>query len=339
SSSSGVRLAIAVTRTGPMAPPHLAVSSPTLLLHVRFGASREGGGDVPVEITWWGHATGTVQAAHARALPDPPVARRLAHLRRRRGAVPPPDARRADVALVSHLHADHLHVPSLALLEEGTLLLVPRGALRAVPALRRLTHLRVREMAPGEVLPVGGLVVRAVPARHDGRRLPVGRHVCPALGYVVEGETRTYFAGDTGLFESMAEEVGPVDVALLPVGGWGPYLGEGHLDAGRAAEALALLGAPSAVPVHYGTYGPIGMDAVRPHEFHAPGHECGRRAARHAPAASGPRREHGESGRRDGERSSFPPPWARRPRWRRSRWWRPTPPSRRSAIPRCSCWC
>jgi L-ascorbate metabolism protein UlaG (beta-lactamase superfamily) len=93
----------------------------------------------------------------------------------------------------------------------------------------------------------------------------------------------------------MAEEVGPVDVALLPVGGWGPYLGEGHLDAGRAARALARLGARSAVPVHYGTYWPIGMDAVRPHEFHAPGEEFVRLAAEFAPSVAVHRLGHGES--------------------------------------------
>jgi L-ascorbate metabolism protein UlaG (beta-lactamase superfamily)/membrane protein DedA with SNARE-associated domain len=205
---------------------------------------------VPVEVTWWGHATCTVEDSHIRVLTDPLFTRRLAHLRRRRGALPPPDAWRADVALVSHLHADHLHVPSLARLAPGTRLLVPRGAPRAVPGLRRLRHLRVSEVAPGDVTAVGDLVVRAVPARHDGRRLPFGPHRSPALGYVVEGEARTYFAGDTGLFDEMEKEVGPVDVALLPVGGWGPFLGEGHLDAGRAAEALARLAPGSAVPVH-----------------------------------------------------------------------------------------
>jgi L-ascorbate metabolism protein UlaG (beta-lactamase superfamily) len=112
---------------------------------------------------------------------------------------------------------------------------------------------------------------------------------------VIEGEARTYFAGDTGLFASMAEEVGPVDAALLPVGGWGPYLGEGHLNAERAAEALARLAPRSAVPVHYGTYWPIGMDAVRPHEFHAPGEEFVRLAAVRAPAVDVYRLEHGES--------------------------------------------
>ncbi len=255
-----------------------------------------------MEITWWGHATCTVEDSGVRVLTDPLFARRLAHLRRRRGAPPPPAACQADVALVSHLHADHLHVPSLARLEPGTRLLVPRGALGAVAGLRRLDHLRITEVTPGDRVEVGGVVVRAVPARHDGRRLPVGRHRSPALGYVVEGEARTYFAGDTGLFETMAEEVGPVDAALLPVGGWGPYLGAGHLDAGRAAQALARLAPGSAVPVHYGTYWPIGMDAVRPHEFHAPGDEFARLAAERAPAVAVHRLGHGESVRLEGAR-------------------------------------
>ena len=54
-----------------------------------------------------------------------------------------------------------------------------------------------------------------------------------------------------------------MDVALLPVGGWGPWLGPGHLDAG-ARRGAGPAGAARAVPVHYGTYWPIGMDGVRP---------------------------------------------------------------------------
>ncbi|MBX7470326.1 MBL fold metallo-hydrolase [Streptomyces sp. NPDC056084] len=249
---------------------------------------------MPVEITWWGHATCTIEDSGVRLLTDPLFARRLAHLRRRRGAVPPPEAAVADAVLVSHLHADHLHLPSLARVAPGTRLIVPAGAARSVPGLRRLGP-HITEVRAGDTVQIGGLRVRAVPARHDGRRLPVGPLRSPALGYVVEGEARTYFAGDTGLFDDMAETVGAVDVALLPVGGWGPHLGQGHLDAGRAAEALASLGALSAVPVHYGTYWPIGMDGVRPHEFHAPGEEFVRQAARLAPKAAAHRLGHGES--------------------------------------------
>jgi L-ascorbate metabolism protein UlaG (beta-lactamase superfamily) len=251
---------------------------------------------VPVEVTWWGHATATVRDSGVTVLTDPLLVRRMAHLRRRRGALPPPSAALADVVLVSHLHADHLHLGSLALLAPGTHVVVPRGALRAVPGLRRLAPmLRFDEVAPGECVSVRDVTVRAVPAAHDGRRLPYGPHRAPALGYVVEGAARTYFAGDTGLFDGMAEAVGDIDVALLPVGGWGPWLGEEHLDAERAARALASLRPRTAVPVHYGTYWPIGMDAVRPHEFHAPGDEFVRRAGAVAPAVAVHRLAHGES--------------------------------------------
>ncbi|MFJ3184591.1 MBL fold metallo-hydrolase [Streptomyces halstedii] len=258
-----------------------------------------------MEVTWWGHATCTIEDSGVRLLTDPLFARRFAHLRRRRGEVPPPRAAVADAVLISHLHSDHLHLPSLTRLAPGSPLIVPRGAVAAVPGLRvlrRVRGLRITEVAPGDEVAVGALRVRAVPALHDGRRLPVGPRRTPALGYVVEGEARTYFAGDTALFDAMAEAVGPVDVALLPVGGWGPYLGHDHLDAVRAAHALALLAPRSAIPVHYGTYWPIGMDGVRPHEFHAPGDEFVRQAARLAPEVSVHRLGHGEHVRPEARR-------------------------------------
>ncbi|MER7151447.1 MBL fold metallo-hydrolase [Streptomyces lydicus] len=251
-----------------------------------------------MEVTWWGHATVTVEDSGVRVLTDPLFVRRLAHLRRRRGPLPPPEAARADLVLVSHLHADHLHPASLARLAPGTRLVVPRGAGAAVPALRRVAvarQLRVTELRAGEECRAGAVTVRAVRAAHDGRRRPYGPRRVPALGYVVHGTARTYFAGDTGLFEELTDEVGPCDVALLPVGGWGPFLGPGHLDARRAAQAAARLAPSSVVPVHYGTYWPIGLDAVRPHEFHAPGVEFERQVGLMAPEVTVHRLEHGAS--------------------------------------------
>jgi L-ascorbate metabolism protein UlaG (beta-lactamase superfamily) len=201
----------------------------------------------------------------------------------------------ADLVVVSHLHADHLHVGSLGRLAAGTRVLVPKGALGAVKGLRRLSGLDLVEVVAGDELKVGRVRVRAVPAAHDGRRLSFGPQRAKALGYVVEGEAVTYFAGDTGLFDTMAEAVGPCDVALLPVGGWGPFLGEGHLNPARAAQALARLGPGAAVPIHYGTYWPVGLDAVRPHEFHGPGEEFVRLARQAAPGVAVHRLEHGES--------------------------------------------
>ncbi|PWI41532.1 MBL fold metallo-hydrolase [Streptomyces sp. ICBB 8177] len=258
-----------------------------------------------MEITWWGHASATLSDSGTRVLTDPLFASRLAHLRRRRGALPPAAAAVADVVVVSHLHADHLHLPSLARLSPGTLVVVPRGARAAVPKLRGLCRRRgldVVEVEPGDEVRAGALRIRAVEAAHDGRRLPFGPHTAPALGYVVHGEAVTYFAGDTGLFTGMAEQVGRCDVALLPVGGWGPYLGHNHLDPGRAARAVAELAPSLAVPVHYGTYWPIGLDAVRPHEFHSPGTEFARLAAHQAPGVTVRTPAHGGSVRWEARR-------------------------------------
>jgi L-ascorbate metabolism protein UlaG (beta-lactamase superfamily) len=92
----------------------------------------------------------------------------------------------------------------------------------------------------------------------------------PSLGYVVEAASRVYFAGDTDVYDSMAT-LAPLDVALLPVWGWGPRVGEGHLNPRTAAEALRLLRPRVAVPIHWGTFRPVYLrgrpPADAPREF------------------------------------------------------------------------
>jgi L-ascorbate metabolism protein UlaG (beta-lactamase superfamily) len=84
------------------------------------------------------------------------------------------------------------------------------------------------------------------------------------MGYVVEaGARRIYFAGDTDLFPAMADLDRP-DIALIPVGGWGLTRGRGHLDPRDAAEALTLIRPRVAVPIHWGTFWPRGLGAIRP---------------------------------------------------------------------------
>ncbi|MGN6242188.1 MAG: MBL fold metallo-hydrolase [Motilibacteraceae bacterium] len=249
------------------------------------GAGRAQGRPV-VGVTWWGHATATVQDRGVRLLTDPVLTARLAHLTRRRGPLPGPAALRADAVLVSHLHADHLHLTSLRRVAAGTPVLVPRGA----AALLRRLPLEVVELEVGdevEVAPLAaarvpggaregsGVTVRAVPAAHDSRRAPGSRLRAAPLGFLVDGSARTYVAGDTAVWAGM-EELAP-DVALLPVGGWGPTLGRGHLGPAEAVTALRLLAAgrdgrpPVAVPVHWGTLWPVGLRGVRDELFAAPG--------------------------------------------------------------------
>ena len=87
----------------------------------------------------------------------------------------------------------------------------------------------VREMREPESAEVGGVRIIATHARHVGFRAPFGP-LGGSLGFILEGSQRVYFAGDTDVFPGMAE-LGPIDLALLPVAGWGPTLGPGHMDA------------------------------------------------------------------------------------------------------------
>ena len=69
------------------------------------------------------------------------------------------------------------------------------------------------------------------------------------------GPKRVYFAGDTDLFPGMRDlGAAGLDVALVPIWGWGAKLGSGHLDPVRAAESLALLKPRVAIPIHWGTF-------------------------------------------------------------------------------------
>ena len=85
-----------------------------------------------------------------------------------------------------------------------------------------------------------GVEVEAVHAEHVGARRPLSKAL-PALGYVLPGSPSIWFAGDTDLYDGMEELRGRVDVALIPVAGWGPKVGEGHMDAERAARAVEII--------------------------------------------------------------------------------------------------
>jgi L-ascorbate metabolism protein UlaG (beta-lactamase superfamily) len=103
------------------------------------------------------------------------------------------------------------------------------------------------------------------------------------LGYVIRGGGHAvYFAGDTELFEEMSE-LAPLDLALVPVWGWGPSVGAGHLNPESAARALALLRPRVAVPIHWGTFYPAGLRRLRPEPLVRPPLEFARMARDLAP--------------------------------------------------------
>jgi L-ascorbate metabolism protein UlaG (beta-lactamase superfamily) len=208
--------------------------------------------DLLVQVNYIGHATVLVDIGRVRVLTDPLLRDRLFFLRRH-GHNPAPallEQRPPDVVLLSHLHYDHADLPSLRRRPPHTPVRAPKGTGQYLSA---WTGVEVCELGEGDSVQVADVEIRAVPAEHGRASDLRPRHAC--LGYALRNRLSVYFAGDTDLFDGM-DEIGQeydLDLALLPVGGYSPHLGPGHLTPRTAAEALLRLRPRVAVPIHWGS--------------------------------------------------------------------------------------
>ena len=202
--------------------------------------------------TFVGHSTVLIEVDGARILTDPLLRLRVGALIRHSPLPPASVYRDLDAVVISHAHLDHLDVRSLRLIDKDTPVLASRATQRLI---KRLGFADVTEMEAGESRDIGRLRLTATPAVHGITRHPMA---APgnSLGYLVQGRLKACFAGDTGLFDEMAGLADDLDLALLPVGGWGPRLPEGHLNPLTAAKALRLLRPAVAAPIHWGTLYP-----------------------------------------------------------------------------------
>ncbi len=211
-------------------------------------------------LAYLGHATVLLELDGVRLLTDPVLRGWIGPLRRR-GARP--DLGRLadlDAILISHLHIDHFDGPSLRLLDHATRVIGPVGSGKL---LRRRRFTDVVELSAGERVGVGAVEVTAVSAVHAGARHPLAADT-PSLGFVVAGSRSVYFAGDTALFDGMDGLWPGLDVALLPIAGWGPTLEpDEHMGPDQAAEAVRLLRPRVAVPIHWGTFALPGSRLLR----------------------------------------------------------------------------
>jgi L-ascorbate metabolism protein UlaG (beta-lactamase superfamily) len=205
-------------------------------------------------VRYIGHGTVLIELDGVRLLTDPLLRDRVAHLRR---AIPVErPVEEVDAVLVSHGHHDHLDFPSLRKLR-GSRVVAPRALALG------MGEFDAEGVEEGDELQIGPLTIRATHAEHDGGRPPF--RTGTALGYAILGSRRIFFAADTELFEGMTGLVEDLDLALIPIWGWGASLGRGkHLDPDTAAEAVRRLAPKVAVPIHWGTYRPFHRRASAP---------------------------------------------------------------------------
>ncbi|HYO43869.1 MAG TPA: MBL fold metallo-hydrolase [Candidatus Limnocylindrales bacterium] len=259
--------------------PHRHAAVDTGWRAVRAAAPARVAGPGHGRVTFLGHSTLLIEVDDLRILTDPVLRVGLGPVRRQVQAVLPELFADLDAVFISHGHHDHLDPPSLRQIPGKPTVIVPRGFARLAS---KLDLGPVEEVEPGDRLTIDRVNFSVVEARHSGRREPFGP-VGPAIGCVIEGSRTVYFPGDTDLFPAMVAMAGTLDLALLPVWGWGPTIGEGHMNPERAAQAAAILRPRLAVPIHWGTFYPAGLRRLIPVPFETPGPAFAEAAGRLAP--------------------------------------------------------
>jgi N-acyl-phosphatidylethanolamine-hydrolysing phospholipase D len=222
---------------------------------VRDGGASALAGAAAVAV-WIGHATWAFRLGGKLVVTDPIWSRAIG------GAVPrlvapgvAIDAMPAiDIVLVTHDHRDHLDLPTIRKLSREALYVVPLGNAG------RLGRPNVVELDWWQTHQVDGLAITLVPARHWSMRMPWNRNATLWGGYVVRGpEGAVYHSGDTAWGDHFAEigvRVGPIDWAMLPIGGYAPrwFMAPQHIDPGEAGRAWEALGARHLLAMHWGTF-------------------------------------------------------------------------------------
>lgn len=206
-------------------------------------------------LTWIGHSTVVLDIDGVRILTDPLLRGHAGPLRRRHPLPGPHHWDGPAAVLISHLHHDHCELSSLRLLRRDVPLLTSG---ENAAWLRGKGFPGARDLGGGWTTVPGAPEVEVRLTRADHSHRPMPHRPNEAHGHLVRTTSATVWAvGDTSLFDDMATLTEPLarplDVALVPISGWGSRLSGGHLDGPQAAEACARAGARWALPVHWGT--------------------------------------------------------------------------------------
>src|SRR5207247_1792617 len=216
-------------------------------------------------VTFIGHATFLIQTAVGNILTDPMYSQRAGPLnvmgprRVRQPAVPFDDLPAISMVLLSHNHYDHCDLPTLRRLAQrfDPIVVTPlgNGTLVRSTGIRRVEELDWWQSAATSPLPVA-----LTPAQHFSARSPFDRNLALWAGFVCQADRlRIYFAGDTAyapFFTDVRQRLGPIDLALLPIGAYEPrwFMQAVHMNPAEAVQAHLDLLAVESVGMHFGTF-------------------------------------------------------------------------------------
>jgi L-ascorbate metabolism protein UlaG (beta-lactamase superfamily) len=208
---------------------------------------------------WIGHATVLLRIGGMNILTDPVFSTRvgvgLGMLTVGPKRMVAPAARLADLPeldliLISHAHFDHLDRPTLARLPKRTPIITARGTR---DLLTDLGYRDVRELAWGRRLAMDGVTFDALRPNHWGARTFHDQYRGYNAYVLRDGAGRSVLYGadtaDTRAFDG----VGPVDLAILGIGAYDPYVAA-HTTPEQAWRIAQRIPARRVLPMHHSTF-------------------------------------------------------------------------------------
>jgi L-ascorbate metabolism protein UlaG (beta-lactamase superfamily) len=216
-------------------------------------------------VTFIGHSTLLIQTARGNILTDPMYSERAGPFnlfgprRVREPAVRFDDLPAISLVLLSHNHYDHCDLPTLGMLAQrfDPIVVTPLGNAALV---RSAGVRRIVELDWWQQTIAAGFPITLTPARHFSARTPFDRNLALWGGFVFgAGSTRIYFAGDTAyapFFGDVRARLGPIDLALLPIGAYEPrwFMQAVHMNPAEAVQAHIDLAAAWSIAMHFGTF-------------------------------------------------------------------------------------
>ncbi len=225
--------------------------------------------DAEVTAAWIGHATVLINFFGIKILTDPVlfprVGIRLPGLtigpkRLTAPALEFHELPRIDLILLSHAHFDHFDLRTLHRFNKDTsVITAPNTAdLLRWTRLRDITELRWGETKLLNVASQtkGNIRIRAFQVKHWGARMQRDTHR-GYNGYVIEsrsrGRRRILFGGDTAMTDTFAKLGHPIDLAIMSIGAYNPWI-QSHCTPEQAVEMATAAGARFIMPVHHQTF-------------------------------------------------------------------------------------
>jgi L-ascorbate metabolism protein UlaG (beta-lactamase superfamily) len=216
-------------------------------------------------VTFIGHATFLIQTAAGNILTDPMYSERASPLtwvgprRVRQPGVRFDDLPPISTVLLSHNHYDHCDLPTLRMLAKrfDPVVVTPLGNRRLV---RSAGIRRVEELDWWQAATIGAVPISLTPAHHFSARTPFDKNRALWGGFFLTAHhARIFFAGDTAygdLFSDIRRRLGPIDLALLPIGAYEPrwFMQPVHMNPAEAVQAHLDLDATQSIAMHFGTF-------------------------------------------------------------------------------------